>query len=108
MTLRRTQLGYLANLIAPTAITPEGALCLTCGRVVDYEELVEGYPGESTFARVLVRHHGAEELRTFPFDSKEWDSDDLKRAMRAAKWFDPAEHGTGDAFLSMTVDKAAS
>lgn len=69
-----------------------GPVCITCGRVVDSEELVEGYPGQTTFAKVLVRHHGGEELRTFDMGSVEWTSEDLKSYMRRSNWFDPTAH----------------
>ena len=106
MTIRRTQLGLLAALLAPVKYDIEGPLCLTCGRVVDHEELVEGYPGESTFCRVLVRHHGAEEVRTFDLGSSNWDDRDLKRLMQGARWFDPNEHGEG--VLRTTVPAAVA
>lgn len=94
MALRRSARGYLENLLRPIAPTVDrygevGTLCMTCGRRVDYEEMVEGLPGRDTYCRVLVRHHGAEEMRTFSFDSVEWDDRDLKRAMQAATWFAP-------------------
>lgn len=77
---------------APSVQAPVGPVCLTCGRVVDSEELVEGYPGESTHARVLVKHHGAEELCTFDMGSTNWDERDLASMMRRRNWFDPHRH----------------
>lgn len=101
MALRRS-LATLGNLvIAPYAGSSRGAVCLTCGRLVDEEGLVEGYPGESETAKVLVRHHGAEELRTFDMGSKNWDCDDLASMMARTNWFDPRSHeGMG---LGVTV-----
>jgi hypothetical protein len=69
-----------------------GPVCLTCGRLVDEEVLVEGYPGESTHAKVLVKHHNAEELRTFDMGSTNWDAADLASMMRRTSWFDPTAH----------------
>lgn len=88
---------------APSVQSALGPVCLTCGRVVDEETLVEGYPGESTFAKVLVRHHGAEELRTFAMGSTNWDERDLAQLMRRTNWFDPTRHeglGTGQAVIN--------
>ena len=96
MSLRRVKFGYLAALVAPLTPSIEGALCLTCGQIVDSESIVEGEPGQYTWTKVLVRHHGQEELRTFEFDSTEWDWRDLKRMMLTATFFDPnlaAENG---------------
>ena len=89
MPLLKSSVGLTA-LLAPHVQSPLGPVCLTCGRVVDEEQLVEGYPGESTFAKVLVRHHGAEELRTFDMGSSNWDERDLGQMMRHVNWFDPA------------------
>ncbi len=66
-----------------------GPVCMTCGRLVDSEEMIEGYPGESTHAKILVKHHGAEELRTFDMGSTNWDHTDLASMMRRTSWFDP-------------------
>lgn len=78
---------------APVVRAPRGCVCVTCGRLVDSESLVEGEPGwGKTWCKVLVKHHGAEELRTFDFGSTNWDSYDLKSAMMRANWFDPTAH----------------
>ncbi len=53
---------------------------------------MEGYPGETTFAKVLVKHHGAEELGTFDMGSANWDGQDLGSMMRRRNWFDPTRH----------------
>jgi hypothetical protein len=84
---------------APTAGSVRGPVCMLCGRLVDSEELVEGYavdlvrgiPGSPT-AKVLVRHHGAEELRTFDMGSTNWDEQDLASMMRRTNWFDPTSY----------------
>lgn len=92
MTLRRS-LATLGNLVvAPYAGSARGAVCLTCGKLVDEEAIVDGYPGESVTCKVLVRHHGAEELRTFDMGSANWDHTDLASMMARTNWFDPYSH----------------
>jgi len=61
-------------------------LCDLCGKYLDGEELVESWP---TGARVLGRHHGAEELASFELGTRGWDERDLSSAMRAHRWFQP-------------------
>jgi hypothetical protein len=96
----------LDNLIlAPHVQSARGAVCLTCGRLVDEEAIVEGYPGESVTAKYLVRHHGAEELRTFHMGSTNWDHTDLRSYVRRTNWFDPTAHeGTGMGQLVIPSD----
>lgn len=97
MSLRRTVLGLDRFITSPVKWDVTGPVCDICQDVVDYEELVEGEPGwGKPWAKVLVRHHGAEELRTFDFGSVEWDHEDLKRYMQRVRWFEPkeAEEGT--------------
>jgi hypothetical protein len=116
MSLRRTSSGIVdAALLAdarekrgwaPAHADIYGPVCDLCGAVVDSEELVEGQPGglgpdpngvmtetpaSSRFARVLVSHHGAEELHTFDFESIWWNAEDLKRRMQHRRWFCPLE-----------------
>ena len=88
--LQRRKLGLIEalrlpiiNLGATQGVSP---ICQLCGRIVDEEEMVETWP---TGARVLVKHHGAEELVSFEFGTREWDCDDLARAMRGHPWFKP-------------------
>lgn len=66
----------------------KGNTCLTCGRLVQKEEMVETY---KTGCKVLVTCHGQEELRTFDFDTEGWNHIDLKRAMSRSRWFDPTK-----------------
>ena len=40
-------------------------------------------------ARVLVRHHGAEEARTIDFGSREWGPSELQKWMTRMRWFVP-------------------
>jgi hypothetical protein len=89
MSLRRSR-AALGNLVlAPYAGSVRGAVCMTCGKLVDEEIIVEGYAGESETCKVLVRHHGAEELRTFDMGSRNWDHEDLASLMQRTNWFDP-------------------
>lgn len=99
MALLRTSTSLLQRVLAPAVQSAAGPVCMTCGRIVDGEALVEGEPGKTTFAKVLVKHHGAEELRTFDMGSIEWDSYELKSHMMRANWFDPR----GDAGLGVKI-----
>lgn len=92
MALIKSRAGLDSLIVAPYAQAVKGPVCLTCGRIVDSEALVEGYPGETTFAKVLVKHHGAEELRTFDMGSSNWDEQDLASMMGRTNWFDPTAH----------------
>lgn len=76
----------------PLAANRCGAYCVICNRPTTSEQIVEEQRGDHNFARVLVRCHGAEELGTFEFGTREWNSDDLKRAMQRRAWFDPNGH----------------
>lgn len=99
MALHRTSVSLAQRILAPAVKSAQGAICMTCGRRVDSELLVEGEPGRTTFAKVLAKHHGAEELRTFEMGSVEWDDYELKSHMMRANWFDPR----GDAGLGVKV-----
>lgn len=92
MALIKTRTSLEQRILAPSVKAPSGPVCMTCGRLVDSELLVEGEPGRTTFAKVLVKHHGAEELRTFDMGSVEWDSYELKSHMMRANWFSPFGH----------------
>lgn len=88
MSLFKRRVGLLEALRKPQ--TPGYApLCMTCGRYVDSYQLVEGYPGESVYARVLARHHGAEELATFDMGSTNWNEETLASHLRGHAWFAP-------------------
>ncbi len=87
---------------APTVQHVRGAVCMTCGRLVDFEGVVEGYPGESGRCRYLVKHHGAEEARWFDMGSTNWDIADAAQMARRTNWFDPTKHeGLG---LGVTIE----
>lgn len=97
--LLKTRMTLDDFVLAPAVQSPLGPVCMTCGRVVDSEEMVEGYPAEpergregSQVVRVLVKHHGAEELRTFDMGSTNWDESDLASMMRRTNWFDPTKY----------------
>lgn len=101
MTARPTH-AFRQDLHAPPVASLTGSLapmCHTCLRDVDYEELVEAGP---RYAKVLVRHHGSEELHTFEFGRRmNWSTDEatdeLSSRMRRRRWFDPTEHMGGPA-----------
>lgn len=105
MALIRSRASWDDLVLAPSVQAPKGAVCLTCGRIVDFEGVVEGYPGESERARYLVRHHGAEEARWFDMGSRNWDLADVAQMARRTNWFDPRAHeGLG---LGQVVDNPA-
>lgn len=106
MTLRRVQVGNLALLEPVQRIISRdsggelqaGPLCLTCGRVVQQENIVHE---TRTTAQVLFRCHGEEELRTYDFDTETWpenatDPDDRYWQLRSFRMrdrlFDPMRH----------------
>ena len=88
MSLYKHNVGLLAGLIKPV-VHAHAPLCTTCGRYLDGEAIVEGYPGQTTFCKVLGKHHGAEELVTFDMGSVEWSFEELQKQMRGHLWFDP-------------------
>lgn len=102
MALIKTLASWDNLVIAPQAQHARGCVCMTCGQLVDEESVVEGYPlydangtlnpDATTWAKVLVRHHGGEELRTFDMGTTNWGYDDVARMMRRTNWFDPTRH----------------
>lgn len=92
MSLIKSRASWGDLVLAPSVQAPRGAVCLTCGRLVDFEGVVEGYPGESGTCRYLVKHHGAEEARTFDMGSTNWDISDAAQMARRTNWFDPKAH----------------
>ncbi len=88
MSLRKRVLTMMQGLRLPVVgQRTKAMMCDLCGRDVDSEEVVE-YAGK-TAVRVLVKHHGAEELATFDLGTEHWDDGDLSRAMRGHRWFQP-------------------
>lgn len=77
--------------------------CATCLCDVDSEEIVDGDPGFENEAgqvlqqagtetcKVLVKHHGAEELHVFDMGSRNWGYQELAKWMGRRKWFNPFE-----------------
>ncbi len=106
MTIRRTKMGLDRYIITPPTLDVTGPVCALCDKVVDSEALVEGYPGEEagergmvtklaggTTCRVLVKHHGQEEIREIDFGSREWGPSQLASFMQRIRWFNPLEDG---------------
>lgn len=92
--LLKTRAGWSDLVSAPSVQSMKGPVCMTCGRIVDFDGVVEGYPSEpnaegTTWCKYLVRHHGAEELRTFDMGSTNWDYADAAQMARRTNWFDP-------------------
>lgn len=89
------------TLLAPVvAENVTGTWCLTCLKSVDSEEIVENLPGcGKPWARVLAKCHGAEQQATLTMGTEYWDKEDLTKAMKSQKWFDPT-HIAGE---SVTV-----
>lgn len=86
MSLIRTRLGLNQFVQAPSVYQPAGPVCMTCGKVVPYEAIVDV---GKTWARVLVRCHGAEELAEFDFGTEHWGYDELRAFRMRKSWFDP-------------------
>lgn len=92
--LRKRSVGLLPGLLRPLvnvgATAGTGAVCQLCMKLADYEEIVES---NAFSAKVLVRHHGAEELATFHFETREEDHElrerELARALAGHPWFRP-------------------
>lgn len=101
----RTNLGVMAGLLEPMvhprmhdALRKDRVpMCLTCLGPTDSETIVEGYRVEEdgrtrasgTFAKVLVKCHGAEELVTLDFGTAEWDIYDIGTRLARRRFFDP-------------------
>ena len=102
MPLIKTLASWDDLVIAPSVQSPRGCICMTCGRLVDEEGVVEGYPlydangslnrDATTWAKWLVRHHGGEELRKFDMGTTNWDYADVAQMARRTNWFDPTRH----------------
>lgn len=88
MSLYRHTVGLLKALRAPV-VQSNAPVCTTCGRYLDKEEIVEGYPGQTTFVLVRGAHHGSDEAVRFDMGSKEWDFEDVAKHVRGHRWFNP-------------------
>ncbi len=94
-------MGLSRYIVTAPIAQPGGPVCVLCNKVVDSESLVEGYPGAeddqgritepagSDTCKVLVKHHGAEELMTFDMGSRLWGPSELAKWMQRHRWFDP-------------------
>ena len=86
-------------------------MCLTCLQSCDAWGLAPDSPApadlhpetgrvvrEATrdYALVLVKHHGAEELRRYDMGSRNWDMQDVKQRMDKTQWFNPSQVGEGE------------
>lgn len=94
MPLLRTRASWGDLVHAPSVQHARGPVCMTCGRLMDFNGVVEGYPAGpndpgTTYCKYLVKHHGAEELRTFDMGSTNWDYADAEQMARRTNWFDP-------------------
>ena len=102
MPLLKTHANWGGLIRAPNNGSVRGAVCMTCGRLVDYEgidlnfsepvDLEKGRPATKPYAQYLVKHHGAEELRTFDMGSTNWDIADVQQMAVRTNWFDPTAH----------------
>ncbi len=97
MALVRSRASWGDLIHAPSVQSPRGCVCMTCGRLVDFEGVVEGYPEGpndpgTTWCKYLVKHHGAEELRTCDMGSTNWDYADAAQMARRTNWLVPFEH----------------
>lgn len=99
MGLRKLLRGLVPALRAPVVMNYSKAMrCDLCGVDVDSEEVVEylaGPTGAKIGAKVLVKHHGAEELASFDLGTEHWDHEDLARATRGHRWFAPETKSLG-------------
>lgn len=103
--MRRTSLSLDRYIVSPVKGDVTGPVCDLCNKVVDSEALVEGDPGHEDsqervvklasrdWCLVLVKHHGAEELRRIDFGSRAWGPTDLKKALQRVRFFSPEDGG---------------
>lgn len=45
----------------------------------------------ATWCEVMVKHHGAEEVKRFEFESRTWGWGDLRQMLKLVRWFDPVD-----------------
>ncbi len=98
MPLIKTRASWDDLVLTPVTKHPRSHVCMTCGRLVDFNGVVEGYPSKpndpgTTWCKYLVKHHGAEELRTFDMGSTNWDYADAEQMALHTNWFDPTREG---------------
>jgi len=68
-------------------VTDVWPTCDLCSAALDKIELVER--AGLTAVKVLGTHHGQEELVTFELGTALWEGDDVQRAVRGHRWFQP-------------------
>ncbi len=114
MGYRRTSLSITKGLKRRVRYDIQGSVCQRCERfnpdpdipmVVDWEGLTEESPqpgiedhnehvikdSSATWCEMRVKHHGAEEVRRFEFESRTWGWKDLRHLIKLVRWFDPAD-----------------
>ncbi len=116
MAYLRTSLSLTRSLKRRVLYDIQGSVCQRCERfnpdptipmVVDYEGVVPDpsnhQPGKEdehgrviedstgTWTDVLVKHHGAEEVKRFEFESRTWGWVDLRQMLKLVRWFDPVD-----------------
>lgn len=109
--LKRTSLA-LGTLIRmrPRVQNQVGITCAICQRAVDFESLVEGEPGKTTYAKILYRCHGAEDMQILDMGSTEWDPEMLASMIRRLVVFRPDQgerpHSAGGLDVRLSRDDA--
>ena len=83
--MRKLSYGLLHSLVQPA--TDPWPTCDLCVAPLDKIELVER--DGPTAVKVLGHHHGQEELCTFELGTRDWEPDDVQRAVRGHRWFRP-------------------
>ncbi len=86
---------HLRGRLAKPVRQWQGPTCKLCSDKerkeipVRSEELVDCLPGDGkTYARVLVRCHGQEELMEFDMGTEQWTYEGLAKKMGRHTWFD--------------------
>jgi hypothetical protein len=91
-----------------TQARPGAPVCMTCGRFVDFNGMTgdpgEGAPGVTTYAKYVVKHHGAYEEHTFDMGSTNWDVADLEQMARRKNWFDPTKTTGGTGGVGVRIE----
>lgn len=97
--LRRTILTPHMASVANRHREPRGAECMTCLKLVDYEEIPSDQQlnffasnQPSNLFRCRLRCHGADELFTIDMGSREWTVKDALSLFRRVGYFDPHQH----------------
>ncbi len=114
MTLRRTSSTLLAGLrgvnghvVNQGATIGTAAVCQTCRKIADEEQIVFGADA-GQFVHVLARCHGAEQvhridLGTDNFDSPEDRGDQITQHLRNIVWFRPETYADRELRMAASV-----